>query len=128
MYRKIKLESEVEDIFSGMERRLTNFIEGAAFKEDPDPILEQLFGSLRKSFLGLDFYLDMIFNQKKFNSCVLKLFMRFFPADLPLFYERLEARHAQIEFLAKIVEDLIAGDCGFSMPVVKHIFNFSKIH
>ncbi len=124
--KKINEDASFTLPLQDLESRISKFIENAAFEEEPLLGLEYFIDTLRKSFLGFDFYLDKIFKEGKANPCILRLLLKFFPENLPLFLENLERKHSDIEFVGKIVQNLGKIDSLLSMELLKKIFDFSN--
>ena len=88
--------------------------------------MEYLIDSLRKSSLGAEFYLDKIFNQNKVNRRALKLWVKFFPGEMLLFYSNLEAKSYDLSLISKIINGLSEVDSSLSAESLKKIFYFSN--
>ena len=108
----------LEDI----EKRIGQTVENNIWDEAVPEGLAQLAGALEKSCLTADFYLDKIFRENKLNLHGLKLFLRFFPESLDIFYERLRARHADLEFLSQVIQILASINQPVSLAALKEIF------
>ena len=78
------------------------------------------------SALGADFYLDKIFNQKKVNSLVLKLWFKLFPDKMYLFYDNLNEKNYDLELMAKLINGLKAIDSPLGTEALKKIFFFTN--
>lgn len=124
--QKIKNHSELEEIFEGLKGRIYSFIENSFFEEkgiaSPAPFIDKI----DRSYLGHNFYLDKIFNEGKVNSYVLKLYLRLFTDALPEFYENLEKKHSEVEFLGKIIKGLEGLDSLITIVILKKIFFISN--
>ena len=123
--KKINEDAALVQVFEGLERHIGSFIESAYFQGEVPAGLEYFLDRLKKSYLGFNYYLEKIFNEGKVNPDVLKLFLRFFPGNLSLFYARLEERSADIDFQATIVKSLEGIDPLKALEVLKKIFSFA---
>ncbi len=101
-------------------------MENEVFQEGALSDLQYFVDKLRKSYLGLNFYLDKIFNEGLVSPNALKLLFRFFPTEQALVYENIEKKHADIDLLAKIVNNLENIDSYLSLEMLKIIFNYSN--
>jgi hypothetical protein len=119
-------ETTLNDVFEGLNRSISNFVERAVWEEGPSADLGYLANALQESSLNSDFYLDKIFREEKINPYGLKLFFRFFPASLPLFYENLGKRYSDMGFLAKIIENVSGLNPLLSGEILKRIFSFAN--
>lgn len=122
MDKRIKEDKSFTPHLEDLESRIYNFVENAAFEEEPMAGLEYFIDRLKKSSLGFEFYIDKIFNEGKVNAFVLKLLLRLFPENLPSVYENLEKKHSDIEFLEKIVRTLEETEPLKALELLKKIF------
>jgi hypothetical protein len=125
--KKIREDASVSSVFEELLKRISNFIENTVFQEEDLKGIEYFVDTLNKSSFDFNFYLDKIFNEGKVNRYILKLMLKFFPEDLPYFYESLEKRHSDIELLGKVVESLAGVDLPLAREILKKIFYFSNV-
>jgi hypothetical protein len=123
---KIKEDASFALPLEELESCISKFVENAAFEEEPLAGLEYFIDRLRKSSLGFDFYLNKIFKEGRVNPCILRLLLKFFPENLPLFSGNLEERYFDVEFLGKIAKGLGGIDSPLSLELLKKIFYFSN--
>ncbi|KPK97925.1 MAG: hypothetical protein AMJ95_06615 [Omnitrophica WOR_2 bacterium SM23_72] len=113
----------------GLEKLQESFyysIETMAFEEEPPQELDYFLKDLNKSSLGIDFYLKEVFEKRKINPFILRLWLKIFPQELDVFYENLERLKSDIEFLAKIVRNFQGQDSFLSLEILKEIYAFSN--
>ena len=109
-------------VLEDIEKRIGETVENGIWNEAVPEDLAQLADALDKSYSTINFYLDKIFRENKLNIHGLKLFLRFFPEDLDIFYEQLHARHADLEFLNQIIQILASINLPTSLAVLKEVF------
>jgi hypothetical protein len=68
----------------------------------------------------LNFYLDKIFTAEKVNKQVLNLFLRLFQGNLDAFYERVELKLKDMEFLASLIDAL--GRAPTTLVILEYIY------
>ncbi len=124
--KRKKEDPSLADLFEKIEGRITNLIENLVFREDIQQDIEYFIDALQKSSLNVDFYLNKVFNEDKVNPNILKLFLRFFPQDLPLFYSGLDKRSSDLEFLQSILESLENVNKPVTIDILKYIFSISN--
>lgn len=123
--KKSEEEGALTDASLDLDRCISNFVESSCFENNVKGI-EELIATLKKSYSGLDSYLDKIFNEAKVNAFSLRLFLRFFPDKLDLFYQNLEKKRADLDFLAKMINSLEKLDTPLVLEIFKKIFSFSN--
>lgn len=109
-----------------MDKHFSNFIENMIWEKEIPRDFEYFLDNLEESSLGPDVYLEGIFSENKINPHILKLFFKFFPDKIQNFYDNLEKRHSDIEFLANIINNLKLIDYGLTIQILKHIFSISN--
>jgi hypothetical protein len=125
--KKIKKENpSLTFLFKELDKQISGFIESIVWEEEARPELRYFIDYLEKASFGSDFYLAKIFLEKKVSPYGLKLFFRFFPTALHLFYQNLEQRKSDVEFLARIAESLRMVDSSLSGAILKYIFSFAN--
>jgi len=117
--KKEKLPAE---LFRSVEERITLIIENNIWEEEPSGDLVRLADSLEKCYSPADFYLNKIFQEKKLSVGGLKLFLRFFPSQLNIFYESLREEYSDLEFLSQIIKSLALINLPVALAVLKEIF------
>jgi hypothetical protein len=110
-------------VLGDIEKRIGERVENAIWNESVPEDLDKLSDALEKSCLTADFYLSKIFQENKLNLQGLKLFLRLFPKDLSIFYERLRSRRADLEFLGQVIQLLAEINLPVALAVLKEIFS-----
>ena len=111
-----------DGVLEDAEKRIGETVENDIWNEAIPEDLVKLADALEKNCLGVNFYLDKIFQENRLNVHALKLFFRFFPGSLSTFYERLRTRHADLDFLSQVIQILTKIDLPVSLVVLKEIF------
>lgn len=124
--RKLKEDPSLGNVLEEIKKSATVFIENLAFEKASVSGLENLIESLHRSYLGFDYYCEKMFKEGIVNPYVLRLFLKFFSDDLVVFYKYLENRHADLDFIEKVVKALSAVDYPLSLEILKNIFYFSN--
>ncbi|MDO8662151.1 MAG: hypothetical protein Q7K98_02870 [Candidatus Omnitrophota bacterium] len=114
------------DLLEGMEKKIAQIIESDLWDGELSGDLIYLADSLEKSYSTANFYLDKIFQEKKLSAYGLKLFLKFFPAELSNFYGFLKERHTDFELISAIIKDLAQVNLPVSLAVLKEIFSFGN--
>lgn len=105
-------------------KRLTAFIEEKILREENFVEQEYFVANLKKSALGLNYYLQSIFGDGYVSPAILKLFFRFFLDHLFYFYINLDEKAKEKSFLEKMIASLAEVDSPASFVTLKNIFNF----
>jgi hypothetical protein len=124
--KRKKETSELYIPLENLEQSISKFVEEAILK---DIVLFEDLGyiidSIEKTTLGVELYLEKIFQENSINPFILKLFFKFFPSDLDIFYKNLEKRSNDIEFIEKIIDSLKEIKFPLTLNLLKDMFSFS---
>ena len=124
--KKISEDVSVGAVFGDFLRRISVFTENSIFEmEDPGRIMV-LADKLRGSLLGIDFYMEKIFEEGKINSHILNLMFKLFPSDLDYFLDNLEKRKSDIDFLSRLIKAVPAVNPAVGLEVLKKIYYSSS--
>ena len=82
---------------------------------------------LEKSFFTITTYLDTIFKDNRVNASTLSLIFKLFPHDLKIFYNRLQKRSHDIQFIRLIIESLQEIDTELSFEILQKMYSYSNI-
>ena len=120
---KPKIERGISE---NIQKSISRIVEDSVWDANLSEALSYLVDNLEKISEPVDFYLNKIFEERKLSPYGVKLFLRFFPSQLELFYARLKEKHSDLEFLSQIID--IAGqiDLPVSLAVLKGIFSFGN--
>ena len=114
------------NILSALQEKISLFLENSVFQDEEFNNLDSFIETIKTSSLGIELYIRKIFYEGKINISVLKLMFKLFPLNLAQFYDKLKQRSHDIEFLAKVVNNLGNIDTPLSFEALKNIFYFSN--
>jgi hypothetical protein len=124
---KKKIEAPLlNSSFAELENQISEFIESIVWEGKVPPGVESLIDGLERSSKDAYFYFDKMFRENKINPFALKLFFKFFPANLSFFYKKLEEKHSDIEFLERILESLKTLDSPLAWEALKRIYSLAN--
>jgi hypothetical protein len=114
------------DLLNSVETEVTRIIEDNIWCMDESKSSKDLVDSLERVYLPADSYLSKIFQERILSVYGLKLFLKFFPSQLNIFYERLKEARFDLEFLSQIIKIISRIDLAVSRAVLKEIFSFGN--
>lgn len=123
--RPRKISPDIAVLFDNMQQGIFAVVEVLIWEDQISLETRSLARSLTALSEDAEFYLDKIFMENKSNSSVLELFFRFFPDERNLFEQRFKERHADADFLMKILRDIKEMDPKLSLEVLKGLFGVS---
>lgn len=82
------------------------YIENKIWEEESAKVFFKVLEMFPKSVLGVDVYIRKFFVENKMNPHVFKLFLKFFPDKLDLFYDNLTAKKMDFDFFASVIKSL----------------------
>jgi len=123
---KQKNNPALSDILLQAQKINNKFIEDLVWEDSPPEGAADLIDSLTQTGSTSSFYIEKIFGENRVNSYILKLFFRFFPQDLAVFYKKIEARSPDIEFMAKVIGSLGRIDALWAREALRNIFSISS--
>ncbi|MFC1657861.1 hypothetical protein ACFL1D_00595 [Candidatus Omnitrophota bacterium] len=125
--KKKKTEApQMSLLLDGLDKQITHFVENNIWDEEPSADFQYLSDYLESSTLGVDLYLNRIFDENKVNAAVLKLFLKFFPDSLHLFNMNLKKRISDIDFISNLIKSLKAVDSPLGLNILEQIYLFSE--
>jgi hypothetical protein len=124
--KKKAQDPSLGELFAGLENLIYNLVEEAICRQDIAGDFQYFIDNMHKSTLGLDSYLARIFSENKPGSGCLKLFLKFFPAELAVFYRNLEKKNQDMEFLIRLIEGLSSVSDPLVPDILKRIYSFSN--
>lgn len=122
LVERANLLSSHED-YPGTLRRLTGFVEELILAEEDFPEKDYFVASLKKSALGVNYYLEKIFGEGRVSPAILQLFFRLFREHIFYFDINLEEKAKDRAFLEKMIAALSGVDSPASFVALKNIFN-----
>ena len=124
--RKAAIPPEMEPVFQEMAKLITTIIEKSLWDALPENFY-YLIDYPQSSAMGITFYLDKMLVEGKINSPGLGLFLRLFPRELNIFYDRLSKR-LDIELGEKIISVLKTIDTDLALPMLEQIYSFCNTY
>jgi hypothetical protein len=119
----IKRKKEGVAVCIDLELKFSAFIENIILsgylKTEQEYLLELV--SFPSQEVG--FYLHQIFSAEVTNQYILSLFLKLFPGNLDIFYQRVELRLKDIEFISSLVEALGQIKSSATMGILDHIYD-----
>ncbi len=118
----LKKESEGNGAYSDFKRTFSVFVEDFILNRglaDGQEFLPDIVSSSGKE---LNIYLDKLFVADKVDGQVLKLFLRLFKDSMDIFYERLDQRMQDTEFLGSLIGALSRITAPESVSILKYIY------
>jgi hypothetical protein len=112
-------------LFEKPQRQIYTFIEHSLFEDALDEPFQQFADDMVQSSLGIDFYLDKIFEEQYCNATILKLYVRFFPGELEPFYKHLERKVHDMSFMERFIGALAAVEAAPIRDILKYIYTRS---
>lgn len=106
-----------------LEKQLSAFIENAVLNQSLPPEEEIFWEMVSKPALGINDYLDKIFVSGKVNKQILNLFFRLFPGQTGAFYQRLEKKLQDMDFLSGLIDSLSQLQTTLVQPVLEYIYS-----
>jgi len=116
----VKRKKEGIDVCIDLEEKLSAFIENIVLNATLPAEKEFLLEMVSFPSQELNFYLDKIFTAEKVNKQVLNLFLRLFQGNLDAFYERVELKLKDMEFLASLIDAL--GHAPTTLVILEYIY------
>jgi hypothetical protein len=111
-----------ESLFGKIRADLTDFIEKSVLKGEDSPELTYFVKRLPRSALGVNYYLETIFEENKVTPTILRTFFQLFSDGIFYFNLSLEQRKSDRRFLERMAETLAEVDSPLSLATLKNIF------
>jgi hypothetical protein len=105
-----------------IDKQIAAFVENNVFNEELPEGFEYFADYLTFSIAGIDLYLNKMFSENKVSNMGLNLFLKFFPGRLDLFYENLEKKRADIEFMEVLIKNLKTLDNALVLDILEQIY------
>ncbi|MDD5465970.1 MAG: hypothetical protein PHP73_06485 [Candidatus Omnitrophica bacterium] len=99
-------KNQGSDVYVDLEKKFSAFIENIALNQPLAPGQEFLLEMVSSPAHEVSYYLDKIFASEKAGGQVVSLFLRLFPEQIDVFYQRLEQKLQDMEFLAGLIGTL----------------------
>ncbi|MDP2928042.1 MAG: hypothetical protein Q8N80_04525 [Candidatus Omnitrophota bacterium] len=119
----VKRKKEGISVCVDLERKFSVFIENIILSQSLLPEQECLLEMVSFPSQEVSFYLNRIFTAEKANKQVLSLFFKFFPGNLDIFYQRVEQKLQDLEFLFSLIEALGQLAVPVTLGILDHIYS-----
>ncbi|MDD5596073.1 MAG: hypothetical protein PHY94_07530, partial [Candidatus Omnitrophica bacterium] len=107
--------------------KLSEFFEGLIWGDDaPVEELGYFIDNLQVASKDAEFYLNKIFHENKVTVYGLKLFFKFYPQKMGIFYENLERESGNLKLISSIIEAVKSIQGLVAAEVLKYIYNTSS--
>ncbi|MDD5130660.1 MAG: hypothetical protein PHS66_06425 [Candidatus Omnitrophica bacterium] len=116
----IKRKKEAVEACIDLEKKFSAFIENIVLNQSLRPEQEYLLEMVSSPGQEAGFYLNKIFTSAKTDRYILKLFFKLFPGNLDIFYQQVEQKLQDIDFLFDLVE--VLGQ--LALPVTAGILDY----
>lgn len=125
--KKKKFEGlRTDPVFEVIDKQITDFVENNIWNEQLPEDFRPIADYPESSVLGIDTYLKRIFDENNFNPGVLRLFFKFFPDRLHLFYKNMESKYSDIKFNDELIKNLKKLNIGAVLEILKQIYHASN--
>ncbi len=123
---KAKLNNTViEKNFTVLDKTITGFAENILINS-PERLssadIEYFLPLVTISSFKIDFYMHKIFTEHHINPVILNLFLKLFPENLDIFYEKMISRASDHEFLMLLLDNLKGTNSQICLEIIKKIF------
>jgi len=120
--KKKRLEPSLAETFAQDERMVFDFIEKKVLDEEDLQYFDLFYDISEKSSANRDLYLTRIFHNGKVNTCILKLYFKFFEADFNIFLSELEKHKKDVTFLKRIIAAVKNVELPVALKVLEMLF------
>jgi hypothetical protein len=105
-----------------LEKSYSSFVENMALNGSLIPEQDFLLEMVSCPSQDLGLYLERIFSDGEVNKQILNLFLRLFPGSLGAFYERLDQKIQDTEFLGSLTDALSQIDTPETLSILEYIY------
>jgi len=107
--------------------KLSEFFEGLVWGESSPPEeLGYFIDNLQVTSRDAEYYINKIFHENRVSVYGLKLFFKFFPQKVGIFYENLERESGNLKLISSIIEAAKSIHGLVAVEVLKYIYNTSS--
>lgn len=121
-----KNDASVNQLCEPLTHKLGNFMENMVFEDNLSAEYEYIIDSLKKSFVGSEFYLHKFFEEGKVTPHALKLFLRFYYNELSFFYKELQQHSGDFDLYEKVINSLQRLNSPVGIQILKDMYSFSN--
>jgi len=104
-------------------KKVSSFVENMALKGELAAEQEFLLDLVYSAGEEINLYLDKIFATEKVNKQVLSLFLKLFPADMEVFYIKIDQKIQDTEFLASLIDALSQVESPLAINILEYIYS-----
>ncbi|MFH0918211.1 MAG: hypothetical protein V1830_03655 [Candidatus Omnitrophota bacterium] len=119
----VKKNKQGNSVSLDLEKKFSAFIESIILGQSLLPQQECFLQMVSSPSQEANFYLDRIFTGEKVNPQVLSLFFKFFPGNLDIFYQRVEQKLSDLEFIFSLIETLGQQSTPVTLGILDHIYS-----
>ena len=123
---KIEHEPALKEMFNGLFERIFSVFEESLMLRETIQHQDYFVKVIDFSAKGLDFYLTKIFDEGIIEGDILRLFLKLFPEQTGVFLQRIALKHADVEFIEKLIAGLKLLDFDQVVGLFKSIFHASN--
>jgi hypothetical protein len=117
-----------EPIAGKIHTRTAQYIDGIILQGKPREELEYFIATLRKSSGDFNVYLDKIFKENMVSAQIVKSFFRFFPARSVVFYEKLNHKLEDTNFLLRLIESAKGLPPLLALEILKKVYDSANLY
>ena len=121
--KKKRLDPALAAIFAPDEKMIFDLIENKVLDEENLQYFDLFYDISEKSSANRDLYITRIFHNDKVNPSILKLYFKFFEADLDIFITEVKRHKKDITFLKRIIRSVEKVELPAALKVLEAIFD-----
>lgn len=106
-----------------LEKKLSVLIENSVLNQSLPAEQEFLLDMVTSSTQEENYYLDKIFSLERASRQVLSLFFRLFGQQIDIFYQRLEQKLTNMDFITELVDSLGQLEAPVVLPILEYIYS-----
>lgn len=127
IYKKKLASDGFDSELSGLNKLIIQYVEENIWDESNNPFLDEIMVLIQTSSYGVAFYINKIFNENKITTKSIRLFFKFFPDKMKVFYEQIKAKASDLAFIERMILCLKAVDLPLSFEVLKYIYESCNV-
>jgi len=118
----IKKKKEGLSAGANLERKISVFAEHTLFNQASTGQQEHLLEMVVFPGQEINFYLNKIFDVRPISKLALSLFFKFFPGNLDIFYQKVEVKLQDSEFLHSLIEAVGQLKFSVTLGILAHLY------
>ncbi len=119
-------DPQMATVFEKLDNQIILFIEDNLWKGTLGEDFQYFIDYAPSSVSGIDVYLKKIFDENQINATIVKIFLKFFPESLDLFFSSLEKKNSDIEFNERLIKSLKEINNDSALNMLKRIYSISN--